>query len=321
MVALAASLVAVAIVATGCGDSSGEAGAAPAATASVDAAEAPLKLVSGTPKLNGAEQGTGDWVPRVDGRVAEKDRETAMKWVALRASRAGDLNPVVVDGAGRTLYRFDKDTTNPSRSNCTGKCEEVWPPVTVTEGSSVHFVGIKGKVGFLRRGSIQTPGGKQRKVYQVTLNGWALYEFSKDVEPGDAKGHGVDGVWFAIAPNGKKAKGKGAPPPPEPSPTAPSAPQPEEPAPPVEEDRSIKVIFYADFNFNDGGESFPLRDSGCVNLADKIEGISGIQVFKGTVRTWAQPDCKGELKVFTEDIGDLSEVGFDNVIKSARIVS
>ncbi|MEJ8669828.1 hypothetical protein WKI71_19560 [Streptomyces sp. MS1.AVA.1] len=49
----------------------------------------------------------------------------------LSASQAGDLNPVVVDGAGFTLYRFDKDTANPSRSNCSGECATTWPPVLV----------------------------------------------------------------------------------------------------------------------------------------------------------------------------------------------
>src|SRR5262245_47555752 len=47
----------------------------------------------------------------------------------LATADAGALGKIVVDGAGRTLYVFDKDSTNPSKSNCDGDCAANWPPV------------------------------------------------------------------------------------------------------------------------------------------------------------------------------------------------
>ena len=39
------------------------------------------------------------------------------------------LGEVVTDSAGMTLYRFDKDTAEPPKSNCDGDCATAWPPV------------------------------------------------------------------------------------------------------------------------------------------------------------------------------------------------
>jgi Secreted repeat of unknown function len=34
----------------------------------------------------------------------------------------------------------------------------------------------------------------------------ALYRYSLDKKPGDVKGQGVEGIWFAVTPAGKLAK-------------------------------------------------------------------------------------------------------------------
>jgi hypothetical protein len=39
----------------------------------------------------------------------------------------------------------------------------------------------------------------------VTLNRWPLYRFAKDTTPGEAKGQGAGGTWFAATPDGGKA--------------------------------------------------------------------------------------------------------------------
>ncbi|GIH80953.1 hypothetical protein [Planobispora longispora] len=108
----------------------------------------------------------------------------------LKVSAVG----VVVDAQGQTLYRFDED--KPSAPSCDGECAATWPPV-VTAGD-VMVEGIdQGLVGTAER---------QDGTLQVTLGGWPLYRFSGDEIPGDLKGHGAGGTWFASSPDGKRAQ-------------------------------------------------------------------------------------------------------------------
>jgi hypothetical protein len=41
---------------------------------------------------------------------------------------------------------------------------------------------------------------------KLTLAGWPLYRYALDRKPGDWKGIGVGGVWWAITPTGQKAQ-------------------------------------------------------------------------------------------------------------------
>ncbi|MCX5213832.1 hypothetical protein OG689_31955 [Kitasatospora sp. NBC_00240] len=114
---------------------------------------------------------------------------------ALQAGTDAKLGAIVTDGAGHTLYRFDKDTAQPSASNCNGGCATTWPPVPA--GSDVGVKGIDSKlVGTVTRAD----GSKQ-----LTLGGWPVYRYAPDTKPGDTKGQGVGGTWFVITPDGKKA--------------------------------------------------------------------------------------------------------------------
>lgn len=120
----------------------------------------------------------------------------AANQVALHATTSGALGTIVTDASGMTLYRFDKDTAKPSASNCAGTCAATWPPALVT-GSSVALSGVDGsEVGTVTRAD----GTKQ-----LTIGGWPVYRFSKDTAPGDVKGEGVGGTWYAVTPQGKKA--------------------------------------------------------------------------------------------------------------------
>jgi hypothetical protein len=40
----------------------------------------------------------------------------------------------------------------------------------------------------------------------VTINGHPVYYFAGDAKPGDIDGQGVNGTWFAVAPDGGKTK-------------------------------------------------------------------------------------------------------------------
>ena len=115
--------------------------------------------------------------------------------VALSTADVGDLGPVVVDGSRRTLYVFDNDTADPPKSNCDGDCAAVWPPVEAESGTP-ELEGVNAALV----GTVERTDGSQ----QLTLNGWPLYRFAKDAEPGDAKGQAVNDVWWVIGADGKK---------------------------------------------------------------------------------------------------------------------
>lgn len=91
-------------------------------------------------------------------------------------------------GPASALYRYAKDSANPSRSACTGGCAKTWPPLLDSAGPALAGV-ARTRIGTLRR-----PDGTR----QVTLDGWPLYRFAKDVRPGDTKGDGVGGAWQAV---------------------------------------------------------------------------------------------------------------------------
>ena len=114
---------------------------------------------------------------------------------ALRATTNSSLGPIVVDGAGRTLYRFDKDSASPPASNCEGACAKLWPPVLV--GTQISLTGVNRTL----LGTIKRADG----TVQLTLHGWPLYRYAGDSAPGDVNGEGIGGVWFAARPTGAKA--------------------------------------------------------------------------------------------------------------------
>ena len=100
----------------------------------------------------------------------------------------------LVDGKGMTLYLFTKDS--PGTSACSGNCAKSWPPL-LTSGTPVAGTGVDAsKFGTTTRADGTT---------QVTYNGWPLYYYAKDQQPGDTNGDGVGSVWYLITPSGDKA--------------------------------------------------------------------------------------------------------------------
>ncbi|WP_405453670.1 SCO0930 family lipoprotein [Streptomyces erythrochromogenes] len=143
----------------------------------------------------------------------------------LAASVTEQLGSVLTDSAGLTLYRFDKDTAKPPKSNCEGDCAKTWPVVAAGDVTAASGMdpSLLGEV-------VRGDGTKQ-----LTVAGWPAYRFNKDAKPGDINGQGVGGVWFAFGPDGKKAA-KGAPaeaaPAASAAPAAPAAPAEGAPADP-----------------------------------------------------------------------------------------
>ncbi|MFC7545795.1 hypothetical protein [Plantactinospora sp. GCM10030261] len=131
------------------------------------------------------------------GGPAAGNAPIAGKPQVLRVATVAGLSPVVVNAKGRTVYRSDKDKANPPRSNCVGACRQTWQPVLAPNGYEVGEGLEEDLVGVI----VQADGGRQ-----LTLNGWPLYYFHKDLKLGQIAGHGTCNDWFAISPIGGPAK-------------------------------------------------------------------------------------------------------------------
>ncbi|MGW4206046.1 SCO0930 family lipoprotein [Streptomyces sp. NPDC004726] len=143
---------------------------------------------------NGGYGGYGSGGANAQGTAAKPAGQLAV-W------NSPELGKVVTDSAGLTLYRFDKDTASPPKSNCDGDCAKAWP--VVAAGGASAAPGIDASlIGEVTR----SDGSKQ-----LTIGGWPMYRYAQDTKAGDAKGQGVGGTWFASAPDGKKAGGGAAP--------------------------------------------------------------------------------------------------------------
>ncbi len=112
----------------------------------------------------------------------------------LAASTSPQLGAFVVNAHGFTVYRFDKDTTRPSKSNCDGECAKTWTPMLASERTMVSELdaALVGKVT------------RADGTSQVTFAGSPLYTFTGDRAPGRTSGQGKSGTWWAVAPDGKK---------------------------------------------------------------------------------------------------------------------
>jgi predicted lipoprotein with Yx(FWY)xxD motif len=107
------------------------------------------------------------------------------------ATKKVDLGTILVDGAGMTLYLFEKDTGG--MSSCVGACAEAWPPL-LTGDAATAGSGVKASL----LGTTKRPDGKT----QVTYHGWPLYYYDDDKAPGDMKGQDskdFGAPWYVVS--------------------------------------------------------------------------------------------------------------------------
>lgn len=171
----AAALVAITLVAAGCGASAS--GGASGTTA------------TGTTTSAGASSGYGAG----SGYGAAKPAAPAGGSVV--AVRKTKLGPTLVDGKGRTLYLFEQDKTR--SSTCYGGCAGAWPPLTTSGAPKAGTGAMAAKLGVTKR----TDG-----TSEVTYGGHPLYYYAPDTQPGQVSGQGVvsfGAKWDAVGPSGK----------------------------------------------------------------------------------------------------------------------
>ncbi|MFC6136326.1 MULTISPECIES: SCO0930 family lipoprotein [Streptomyces] len=187
----AGSAVAVLMMTTAaCGSSDNYGGKAPAVQPVGDSKQ--VGSGYGDPYGSGAGSGSG----AVPAGGADKSGPAGQ----LKVSEIQGLGSGVTDSEGMTLYRFDKDTPKPPKSNCEGDCAGVWPAVAANDAS------VSAGIDAALLGSVERSDGTK----QLTLAGWPVYRYAKDAKAGDALGEGVGGTWHVLGPGGKPAKaGKG----------------------------------------------------------------------------------------------------------------
>jgi predicted lipoprotein with Yx(FWY)xxD motif len=121
---------------------------------------------------------------------------------AINLASNAKLGNILTDANGMTLYMFMNDKAG--QSTCTGGCAQTWPALTVNQGEQPSVAsGVTGQVNIIQR-----PDGALQVVY---LN-QPLYRYAPDQKPGDVKGQGIGGVWFAATPTGpaKMTSAKGS---------------------------------------------------------------------------------------------------------------
>jgi predicted lipoprotein with Yx(FWY)xxD motif len=133
-------------------------------------------------------------LPASPGQAAPVTQLERPPGTIVSANSTAKLGTVVVDGLGFTLYRFDRDSARPPAATCSGPCAETWEPVLASDPLRIDGLDEK-KVGTVQR---------QDGQVQLTIGGWPVYRHSGEA-PGATDGHGADGAWFAIAPDGDKA--------------------------------------------------------------------------------------------------------------------
>lgn len=109
--------------------------------------------------------------------------------VTINIHKVSDSVSFLTDGSGNSLYISLNDA--PGKSNCDATCQQVWKAVIVN-GRVLPGAGVVQT----NLGVITLPNG----THQVTYLGAPLYTYSKDVNPGDTSGHGINGVWFLVTP-------------------------------------------------------------------------------------------------------------------------
>jgi predicted lipoprotein with Yx(FWY)xxD motif len=112
--------------------------------------------------------------------------------VLVTIADSSQVGEHLVDAEGRSLYVFLNDS--PGMSACEGGCLDAWPPASVVEGTSLTAGdGVSAELGTLERAD---------GTLQLTLDGWPLYRYAADADPGEVTGEGVGEVWFVARPDG-----------------------------------------------------------------------------------------------------------------------
>ncbi len=151
-----------------------------------------------------ANSSRGVGAPSTTASGGEEAPEGASPYYEVNTGTVSGLGTVLVDGQGLTLYMFVPDDQR-GRSTCYKACASGWPPLRLPTGVTVPVAGGQAEPSLLGSTSRKDGG------LQVTYNGWPLYIWVGDTQPGQATGQGIDslgGYWYVLSPKGQVIKAK-----------------------------------------------------------------------------------------------------------------
>lgn len=119
----------------------------------------------------------------------------------VKVSESEEYGKYLTDADGMALYLFTTDTQGKgdaaAKVSCTGDCLTNWHPFY----SGGEPQAVEGADSALL--ATAEHDGKQL----VTYNGWPLYHFAKDQEPGQTNGQEIEsfgGEWYLVTPEGEE---------------------------------------------------------------------------------------------------------------------
>lgn len=119
------------------------------------------------------------------------------------ATAQTSLGAVLTGPSGMTVYVLLSTQGTPVP--CTGSCASVWPPVTVSPGTSPQpGSGVTANLAVVTLSD---------GTMQMTANRSPVHYFSRDSGPGQTSGQGINsfgGVWYALQADGQPAKSGGS---------------------------------------------------------------------------------------------------------------
>jgi len=121
--------------------------------------------------------------------------------VSLDVGQKEGLGTFLTDASGRSLYLFEADTAvaggRQRASTCYDECAQAWPPLLAVGEPVPANPAVRAEL----IGTVERRDGAR----QVTYNGWPLYYYARDVNPGDTNGQDVEGFggeWYLVTPEG-----------------------------------------------------------------------------------------------------------------------
>ncbi len=141
--------------------------------------------------------------------LAFAQQSAPMEALPVHVAEHETLGNYLVDAAGRTLYVVvNEGEVVP----CDGECAEAWPPFTLEGMESMmgEDMAAEGDVSEAMMGAQLDPSlvgtvAREDGSTQVTYNGYPLYYFVGDVEPGEVNCQAVEqfgGIWYVLSPQG-----------------------------------------------------------------------------------------------------------------------
>jgi predicted lipoprotein with Yx(FWY)xxD motif len=111
------------------------------------------------------------------------------------STRSTSLGLILVNGRGRTVYLFTRDTFK--HSNCGSTCAKTWSRVLTSSAPHAGTGATQSKLG-------------ETSAHQVTYNGHPLYYYVGDKAAGQTNGQGrssFKGRWWVLSPQGTAGTG------------------------------------------------------------------------------------------------------------------